>query len=404
MALAYQDGALLTWRSRPGDDPVTELGSVREKATSVAISPDGRRVVATGEHEAKVFETGPPRKRGRRIVPSAVATASFSRDGEHVALAGLDGSVWLWDGKQRRPRRLGRHAAAVNQVSFDSDGDLLATGSMDQTARVWDVDSGRLVSVLGGHTSGLRGLAFSLDGRRLATTSIDGTVRVWLSTSGRQILVLRGHGPVQRVFFAGNGLVASLSRNEGRARVWEIDPGRTAVPDPSLGPDEPARRVSTAESAEGDVKAVAKDNTVRVSKLSTGAALATPAHVGVRHLAFSPDGLALVTSGHDSARVWDTRTKTRWPCSERVRTRCSARPSPPTRGAASCSTSQTTAAPGCGSGESAAGRSPGASRGRLRPGPGDPRGPLRLERRQADLHRRSGRGEHLRVRGVRGRR
>ena len=180
---------------------------------------------------------------------------------------------------------------------------------MDQTARVWDVDSGRLVSVLGGHTSGLRGLAFSLDGRRLATTSIDGTVRVWLSTSGRQILVLRGHtGPVQRVFFAGNGLVASLSRNEGRARVWEIDPGRTAVPDPSLGPDEPARRVSTAESAEGDVKAVAKDNTVRVSKLSTGAALATPAHVGVRHLAFSPDGLALVTSGHDSARVWDTRT------------------------------------------------------------------------------------------------
>ena len=140
----------------------------------------------------------------------------------------------------------------MNQVSFDSDGDLLATGSMDQTARVWDVDSGRLVSVLGGHTSGLRGLAFSLDGRRLATTSIDGTVRVWLSTSGRQILVLRGHGPVQRVFFAGNGLVASLSRNGGRARVWEIDPG--GQPDPSLDPDEPARRVSTAESAEGDVR------------------------------------------------------------------------------------------------------------------------------------------------------
>ena len=311
VAIVYRGGDLRVWRSRPGDDVVRMVGSVEPKATSVALSPDGRLAIVTSDRGATAFRTA-RRGRGREIVTGPTATATFSRNGARAVIAGRDGRVWLWDTRTgESPRRLGAHPQAVNSAIFNRAGDIVATGSMDQTARLWDAESGRLLTALGGHTGGVRGLVFSRDGRRVATSSIDGTVRVWEVESGRSVLVLRGHtGPVQRVFFSEGGLLTSMSKNEGVARVWEVDPGRPPVADDTLEARNPAPARRSATSPGGDLKAVASRNTnvVELRATSTGRPLASPAHAKVRHVTFSPDGRALATSGGDSVRVWDART------------------------------------------------------------------------------------------------
>lgn len=156
-----------------------------------------------------------------------------------------------------------------------------------------------------------------------------------------------------------------MPKNEGVARVWEVDPGRPPVADNTLEAWNPAPARRSATSPGGDLKAVAPRNTnvVELRATSTGRLLASPAHAGVRHVTFSPDGRALATSGGDSVRVWTPARGGCWPSSASTRSPCSAQASLRTPRAGSCWRSAPTAARGSGFGAWAAARWPRASPG-----------------------------------------
>jgi WD40 repeat protein len=315
VVVAYRRGLVRRWRGRgPARSRIKTLTNIGSEITSVAVAPKGRQAIVTGVNGAFLVRPGSPGESPTPLISgSPIATTSFSEDGRLAVLAGRDGALYLWDGRlDREPRRLRGHTQAVNLAVFSPKGNLLLTGSMDQTARVWDTSTGELRAVLGGHTGGIRGVAFSRSGRRVATSSIDGTARVWVLGSGRSVLVLRGHaGPVKRVFFGEGGRLATMSKTEGKARVWEVDPGLDAPLDPErpAGDRADSRRVAT--SPDGELRAAIgkeKSSVIAVRELDTGRKLASLAHSGARDVAFSPDARAIVTSGGDSARVWDART------------------------------------------------------------------------------------------------
>ncbi|HZN90283.1 MAG TPA: hypothetical protein VFB44_14990 [Thermoleophilaceae bacterium] len=314
VVVAYRSGLVRRWRgSGEARDRVRNLTTVKSEITSVAVAPDGRQAIVTGAKGAYLLRPVRPGVTARPLLSGApIATTAFSQDGRLAVLAARSGAVFLWDGRlDGEPRRLKGHRQAVNLAVFSPRGDLLVTGSMDQTARVWDTRTGELLTVLGGHTGGVRGVAFAQNGRRVATSSIDGTARVWVPSSGRSVLVLRGHaGPVKRVFFGEGGLLATMSRTEGKARVWEVDPARDAGRSSDHPAGEPARSRSVATSDDAQLRAVTRGNVTAVSDLNTRPRrrLTSLVHTGTRDVAFSPDGGAIVTSGRDSARVWDPRT------------------------------------------------------------------------------------------------
>lgn len=164
--------------------------------SSVAISPDGKTVVA-GVGFARIAlwtldEAGPD-------APPAEPTASlggsgatghkgevrglaFSADGKTLASSSTDGRVILWDVATRTQlsESLVGTGRTVWDVTFQPDGMLLAVANGDGTVSLRDARSGdRIGPFLRDHGEGARRVAFTSDGATLASTGLDGRVLLW---------------------------------------------------------------------------------------------------------------------------------------------------------------------------------------------------------------------------------
>ena len=107
---------------------------------NVTFSPDGRRIVTTGEGRvARVFDVG-----------TGIPFATL----EHP---------------------LGQITSAV----FSPNGEIVVTGGRDRIARVWDAATGELRFTTSEHFGQVRDVAFAPNGERIATSSSDSLARIF---------------------------------------------------------------------------------------------------------------------------------------------------------------------------------------------------------------------------------
>ena len=154
--------------------------------TSVAFSPNGRRVVSgSWNGMLKVWDA----QAGQDILTltghtHGITGVAFSPDGRHIASGSEDQTLKVWDAETgQHVLTLQGHTSRVTSVAFSSDGKRIASGSEDQTLKVWDAQTGQNTLTLNGHTETVSNVAFSPDSKRIISGSRDGTLKVWLQLS-----------------------------------------------------------------------------------------------------------------------------------------------------------------------------------------------------------------------------
>ncbi len=156
---------------------------------------------------------------------------SFGPQGQVLALAVSDGSVWLWHLPEDH---VARHLAGWQErplaVAFSPDGRLLAVGSEEGTAEVWQVAASRDGSWRATHLLTLQhgnwvvDLAFSPQGDTLATVALGNDVHLWKMPSGDQVdgrWLMRGD-EMLRVAFSPDGRWLAAGTIRGAVALWEL--------------------------------------------------------------------------------------------------------------------------------------------------------------------------------------
>ena len=299
---------------------VAALSGHETAARSVAVSPDGSLIASGAEsalfsnpntlrlwraHDGKLLKTFKRQTIG-------VEAVTFSPDGSLLA-SGDQFGVSLWAiPKGTQLRRL--EASFVNALAFSPDGRLLASASHPDPAEkqagldIWRVSDGKCLHRLPGHSNHVVSVAFSPAADVLASGSYDNTVRIWDIGEGRLGTTVHNFkDQVSRVAFLPDGESLLIACGEEGLKMFELRAHNLR----SVGAE--IRASVPALSPSGTLAATSYEaQRIEFWSIVDGRmiqAVEAPRKMlssnTCNDLAFSPDGMTLVSAWEDKlVRIW----------------------------------------------------------------------------------------------------
>ncbi len=226
IATGGEDGTVKVWATASGKE-LLNFKAHTLRITSVAFSPDGQRIVTSGQRDPtlRVWEAASGRElftlRGHS---DEIFCAAFSPDGRRIVTGSVDQTAKVWEADTGKELFTFRgHGTMINSVAFSPDGQRIVSGG-DDTAKVWEAAGGKELLSLPGLS---QAVAFSPDGRRIVTGDLSGTAKVWDAANGTQLLTLKGHnGFIYTVAYSPDGQRILTGCTDRTARLWDAASGK----------------------------------------------------------------------------------------------------------------------------------------------------------------------------------
>ena len=210
--------------------------------------------------------------------PAGPTAAATTTDHSLIAVAGADGLVRVLNSAGAVSKEWKVPGAPINSLVFHplatppkenaaEPVPLIATAGTDGAVRLWNYATAEPVDSFHGSTVAIESLAFRVDGQQLVSGAADGSISVWNSEDvASEVFDGTVEQPGRAVALSVDGRqLATTGVNSGRAAITIFDLQTKKVSHTLLGHEGP-----------------------------------------IRSLAFSPDGLRLVSGSVDgSARIWN---------------------------------------------------------------------------------------------------
>ncbi|KAF7727798.1 hypothetical protein EC973_007029 [Apophysomyces ossiformis] len=173
------------------------------------------------------------RWKGHTGVVNSCAVAR--RGPETVASASDDGSIRLWDSRDKDAVQIFEDKYQVTSVCFSDAGDMVYSGGLDNEIKVWDLRKKGVAYTLTGHLDTIAGLSLSPDGSYLLSNAMDNTVRIWdvkpFAPADRCVKVFDGapHGFEKNLIkpcWAPDGSQIACGSADRTVVIWEVDSGK----------------------------------------------------------------------------------------------------------------------------------------------------------------------------------
>jgi WD40 repeat protein len=188
-------GTILLWETAAGRQLHRMTGQARD--AKLAFVPDERTMVSVGEDSqapasvVRLWDVASGRELRHWLTPQrSVKSLAVSPDGRLLAVAGTEEALRLWEiatGKERPEFQLPAKTS-VSEVKFSPDARTLAVACDGGCVSLWEVATGKERRRLDSRQSlSLFCVSFSPDGRTLATAGGDSTVLLW-DRSARSVL------------------------------------------------------------------------------------------------------------------------------------------------------------------------------------------------------------------------
>jgi WD40 repeat protein len=260
----YDSNAKLVTRSN-------QHGQVR----AVGYSSDGKFMLTAGaDGTIKLWDARQRNAMCQIVEPHGSAplhSAVFTpaANSYHLLSAGRDNVVklWTWDGTAKEPERTHSfpHDDKVQSIAFSSDGARIVCGCEDGSVWVWKTNDdkrpvGKTVNAgAGGHKGAVHGVAFSKDGKWIVTGGEDTKALVWDADKLALQAVLAGHAAaVRSVAFSPDSLRVVTGSADTFAKVWDprlLTDNQAAAP--AAGADLNGRELLTLSRHDRPVTTVA---------------------------------------------------------------------------------------------------------------------------------------------------
>ena len=193
-------------------------------AAITAAAFSGKRL-ALGQRDGVVrivdFSGGAMREVPVPGPPIDVKSLALSRNGERLAVAWVQGSVWWWDTKTpRESHRVVRHDRESDALAFNKDATLLAEEGARHQTTLWHLREQPKLSAKVKNGDWVKQIRFTRDDRWLVRGGSDGLELA--EVGGAKRVVLDARGNVEDVALGERGEFLVAADRDGRLSLWAV--------------------------------------------------------------------------------------------------------------------------------------------------------------------------------------